>query len=148
MDPLSITASVLTVAAAAKQLGSAFAELRAIHTELPGRLHALNNEVSDIEVVLYQVAAVLSERSVLPQSAQMNIPPLLELARAKLSELKAIVDRLSAIGATKGILSRASAWRKVQARLQALQEDIKTVKCSLNIMLGASNSYAYHSSCS
>ena len=65
MDPLSISAGIIAVATVAAQVGSAFAELRAICVELPGRLHALNNEFADIEVVLYQVAAVIKERSCL-----------------------------------------------------------------------------------
>ncbi|CAI7587887.1 unnamed protein product [Penicillium glandicola] len=35
---------------------------------------------------------------------------------------------------------RAHAWRKEQGRLQVLQDDIRTVKANLNVMLGASNS--------
>lgn len=38
---------------------------------------------------------------------------------------------------------KAHAWRKEQGRLQSLQEDVRTVKANLNLMLGASNSYAY-----
>ena len=70
-----------------------------------------------------------------------HIQHLLDQAGSKLEELKAIVDTLSGLAkTTKTSISRAHAWRKNQPRLQALREDIKTVKCSLNIMLGASNS--------
>ena len=140
MDPLSLTASVIAVATAAAQIGSVFAELRKHCIELPGRLHALNNEVADIEVVLYQVAAVVNDRSSLPASDQTAIPQLLEQAKTKLSELNEIIERLAATCDRKKAILRASAWRKEQPKLQALQEDIKTVKCNLNIMLGASNS--------
>ncbi len=140
MDPLSIAASVIAVATVAAQIGSAFAELRKHCVELPGRLHALNNEVADIEVVLYQVAAVIENRSSLTDSDQTAIPQLLKQARTKLSDLTDIIQRLTATCDRKKLILRASAWRKEQPKLQALQEDIKTVKCSLNIMLGASNS--------
>ncbi|KAJ5951075.1 uncharacterized protein N7479_009488 [Penicillium vulpinum] len=36
-------------------------------------------------------------------------------------------------------ISRAHAWRKEQSRLQVLQEDIRTLKANLNVMLDASN---------
>ena len=140
MDPLSLTAGVIAVATVAAQIGSVFAELRTHCIELPGRLHALNNEVADIEVVLYQVAAAVNDRSSLPASDQTAIPQLLKQAKTKLSELNDIIERLAATCDRKKVILRASAWRKEQPKLQALQEDIKTVKCSLNIMLGASNS--------
>jgi hypothetical protein len=99
-----------------------------------------NNEVADIEVVLYQVAAVINDRSSLSAGDQPAIPQLLKQAKTKLSELNKIIERLAATCDRKTFLLRASAWRKEQAKLQALQEDIKTVKSSPNIMLGASNS--------
>lgn len=61
MDPLSAAASVIAIATVAGQVGKAFAELRKDCSELPGRLHALSNEITDIEFVLHQVAAVLQE---------------------------------------------------------------------------------------
>ena len=92
MDPLSLTASVIAVATVAAKIGSVFAELRKHCIELPGRLHALNNEVADIEVVLYQVAAVVNDRSSLPASDQIAIPRLLKQAKTKLSELNEIMS--------------------------------------------------------
>lgn len=63
MDPLSIGASVITVAALAAKTGSAFHHLRSACKTLPGRLHALSNEVTNIELVLRQVAAVVEKRA-------------------------------------------------------------------------------------
>lgn len=103
----------------------------------------MSGEVADIEAVLYQVAAVLKERARLPspEDHQLNIPQLLKQATSKLHDLSRIVDQLTVhCDRGKNPISRASSWRKKQGKLQALQEDIKTVKCSLNIMLGASNS--------
>ncbi|KAI9780713.1 MAG: hypothetical protein M1816_002762 [Peltula sp. TS41687] len=143
MDPISITASAVTVATLAANTCRAFAELRAVYRSLPGRLHALNNEVADIEVVLYRVATVLHERhcSSPLESESADIPLLLKQASTKLRDLKNIVDNLTvACNPAKAAVFRVNAWRKEQGRLQALQDDIKTVKCSLNIMLGASNS--------
>lgn len=146
MDPISLTASVMTVATIAAKIGSVFAELRKHYKELPGRLHALNNEVSDIEVVLYQVAAVLKDRSSLAPSDQTAIPQLLKQAETNLFELKEIIERL-ATNCDRKIILRARTWRKEQPKLQALQRDIKAVKCSLNIMLGASNSQVVLCTC-
>lgn len=143
MDPLSIATGIITLATLAASTGAAFKELRGLCRDLPGRLHALSNEVADIELVLHQVATVFEKRARDPtlKDQQAHIPHLLNQARSKLYELRAIVLALIEICKTAKIpIFRAHAWRKNQPRLQALQEDIKTIKCSLNIMLGASNS--------
>ncbi|KAL8860454.1 MAG: hypothetical protein Q9178_003113 [Gyalolechia marmorata] len=144
MDPLSLTAGIIAVAGLAAKTGIAFNDLRTACKTLPGRLHALSNEVVDIELVLRQVALVVDKREKDPffKQQQANIPHLLKQARTKLDELRAIVVKLTEVSAnTKIALFRVTAWRRDQPKLLALQEDIKTVKCSLNIMLGASNSY-------
>lgn len=143
MDPLSITAAILGIGAVAASTARAFGELRDVCKTLPGRLHALSNEVSDIELVLYQVASVVETRrddpALVEQEAQTQ--HLLDQAGSKLGELRTIIETLTNIARkTKTPIFRAHAWRKNQPRLQALQEDIKTIKCSLNILLGASNS--------
>ena len=143
MDPLSITAAIVGIGAVAHATGRAFKDLRESCNTLPGRLHALSNEVSDIELVLYQVASLVEKQIDDPalRDQEGHIQHLLGQAGLKLSELKNIVETLTIIIKTGKIpILRARAWRKNQPRLQALQEDIKTVKCSLNVMLGASNS--------
>ncbi|KAK4203616.1 hypothetical protein QBC40DRAFT_21245 [Triangularia verruculosa] len=143
MDPLSLAASVITVASLAASTCSAISELRSLCKGLPGRIHAVGNEVADLEVVLSQVATLLKERSNLLGSQQTisAIPHLLVQARLKLSQLAAIVERLTAASLDYKIpVIKAGIWLKEQGRLQTLQEDIRTVKSSLNILLGASNS--------
>lgn len=147
MDPLSIAASAITVAALAASTCRAFADLRSLCKSLPGRLHALNNEVADIEVVLVQVATVFNDRAhSIPENQQQAIPRLLKQANAKLIELQSTIEQLNKLcDRTKIVVLQAHAWRKEQPKLRALQDDIKTVKCSLNIVLGASNSYGSYS---
>lgn len=143
MDPLSITASVIALATFATNVCLALSELRAEWTALSGRLHALNNEVADVKIVLYQVAAVIEERSCLqnPNGSQADITVLLDDARSNLNQLKNVVDNFNgAITHKNAALFRVGIWRKQQARLHTLQENIKRVKSSLNILLGASNS--------
>ena len=143
MDPLSITASVIGIVAAAASTGRAFEELRRLCKTLPGRLHALSNEVSDIELVLRQVASVVEKRTGDPavKEQEQCIRHLLDQAGSKLHELRTIVGTFTNLAKTTKIpFFQAYAWRKNQPRLQMLQEDIKTIKCSLNIILGASNS--------
>ena len=145
MDPLSISASAITVAALAASICQSFIELRALCKTLPGRLHALSNEVTDINVVLVHVATVFKERvSALDNEPQQTIPPLLVRAEAKLEQLQQIIRALTTnCDRAKIAVLQAHAWRKEQPRLKVLQDDLKTIKCSLNVALGASNSYVF-----
>jgi hypothetical protein len=143
MEPLSIAASAITVASLAASICCAFADLRSLCKSLPGRLHALNNEVADLEVVLIQVATVFRERAYsIPEKQQGSIPRLLQQASGKLIELETTIIQLSKrCDRSKVFILQAHTWRKEQPKLGELQEEIKTIKCSLNIVLGASNSY-------
>ena len=118
-------------------------DLRVTCKTLPGRLHALSNEVSNLEIVLRQVASTIDQRSSDPvlREHQCHIPQLMRQAQSKLEELRAIIQKLCDLCAkTKIPLLNVHTWRKDQPKLQELQGDIKTVKCSLKTMLGASNS--------
>lgn len=143
MDPLSFAASIIAVAGLAAKTAQVFDDLRSSCKTLPGRLHALSNEVSDLELVLRQVASVVDERANDPilRDQRCHIPQLMKQAQSKLGELRSIVEKLRDVCTVGKVpLLNVYAWRKDQPKLQMLQEDIRTVKCSLNIMLGASNS--------
>lgn len=142
MDPISIAASAITVATLAARTCQAFAELRSLCKTLPGRLHALSNEVTDINVVLIHVATIFKERAcAIDDEQQQTISRLLERAGSKLEDLHRITqDLITACDRAKLAVLQAHTWRKEQPKLKSLQEDIKTIKCSLNVALGASNS--------
>ena len=143
MDPLSITGTILAISSLAASTNRAFRELRALCKSLPGRLHALNNEVSDLELVIHEVELVVTKKAhnAAFQNQTLRIQHLLDEAGSKLQEIRTIVLKLTEIGqSSRSPIFQAHAWRKNQPRLQGLQDGINTIKCSLNIMLGAANS--------
>jgi hypothetical protein len=139
-DPLSITASVIAVATLAAKTVSTISTLRAIN-QLPGRLHAICNEVSDLEVVLRHIALVLSDRKLgRPSERPGALSDILDKAEHKLLQLDNVVKRVKATCVGNGMFFvRAKAWFREKPRLQVLQEDIHTIKANLNIMLGATH---------
>jgi hypothetical protein len=144
MDPLSFTASIIAVATLGTQCVKAFKSLRNVCNVLPGRLHAVSNEVTDINAVLEDVAALLAERGrhSVPHDEQANISHVVARLTIKLTELKSIVEALTASCARSKIpIVKARAWSKVQGKLFELQEEIKIAKTRLNVLLGTSNSY-------
>ena len=142
MDPLSIAASAITVAALAASTCHTFSELRSLCRSLPGHLHALNNEVADTEIVLAQLVTVSSKRTSLVEEAEQQVTfTLLGQASVALSQLQDILKRLTELcDCSRSVLIQARAWRKQQPKLETLQNDIKRVKCTFGIMLVASNS--------
>ena len=149
MDPLSLTASIITIAALANSTSQAFIDLRTVCKDLPGRLHALSNEVADFELVIQQVALLVEKRAQgsYVEDQHSNILHLLKQANVKLDELRSIIEKLTKFSVKNKIsLFKLHAWRRDQPKLLALQEDIKTIKCSLNILLGASNSQVFSQS--
>lgn len=145
MDPLSLTASIITVAAVAAKTCAAFKALRDICNVLPGRLDALNNEVVDFEAVCRQIVDTLDRRQSAKLDAQTDssIRQLIVEASQTLHELQHLLGGVITTS-KRSKLHAANAWRKEQSRLEQLQNKIKTVKSSLNFWIGASQSYASH----
>lgn len=143
MDPLSVTVSVITIVNLVAQTTTAFSRLRETCKTLPGRLYALHNEVADLEAVLCDVEQLSRDRSrrqLLDQSD--HIKQLLTQSATKLTELKGFVQQLEKVCKQTNIpLVKARCWHKAQGKLQRLQEELKTIKGDLNILLGSSNSY-------
>lgn len=133
MDPLSITAGAIAIGTLLTQVATAFVQLRQVCVHLPGRLHALNNDVADLTGIVDDVEAIaLSDPAVV---ATLN------RLREKLLELKSVLLVLvDACSKSKIPLAQARQWSKVQGRLQALQKEIKSHKSHLHIALGASHS--------
>jgi hypothetical protein len=127
MDPLSDTASIITVAALAAKTCAAFKTLREISDVLPGRLHALNNEVVDFEAVCRQVACTLDERASANLAAQSDssIRHLVLQAKQTLLELQRVLGTIINTSRRSRLVA-VNAWRKEQPRLEQLQGEIKT----------------------
>lgn len=142
MDPLSITAGIIALTTVASQVSNVLAEIRGEWDSLPGRVHALNNEIQDFNVVLYQVTIAVEERRLSGQDGigGSTLSVLLERGETVLLDLNVILEKLSVGVRKRDAISRVLLWRKEQGRVALLQEDIKQVKSSMNILLGASNS--------
>lgn len=145
MDPLSLTASVVAVTTVAVQVGKVLANLHEDWESLPGRVHALNNEIQDFTAVLQQVSMAICERKLSRWDSHGDTPLPTVLARGEtaLLEIKLVLEKV--ISASSGsrrrdAIPRVLLWRKEQGRIAALQETIKQIKSSLNVILGASNS--------
>ncbi|KAK4213431.1 hypothetical protein QBC37DRAFT_388047 [Rhypophila decipiens] len=144
MDPLSISASAIAVAGVAARLCSLLADIRDAYISLPDRLHALNEEVRDLRVVLNHLAACIKDREEhgIRSDLESGIPRLLSQGKEHLVTLEELLWRFRAPSQKKReLVIKSLLWRKSQSRLVLLQADIKQVKSSLSLLLGASNSH-------
>lgn len=140
-DPLSPIASVIAIATAAAQIAKAISRLRAIG-EMPGRVYALKNEVTDLEVVLRQVAHALQQNNLVQANEQHSLKPLLTRSKSLLVDLAKALERLAkaCTGSKLKVISRSTVWLREKDLFQKFQDDIRAVKANLNTILGVSNS--------
>lgn len=140
-DPLSVAASVLALATAAAQISKAISRLRHFG-EVPGRVYALKNEVSDLEVVLRQVGHALEQKSLAPDNDQGSLEQILARTKGHLADLAKALERVAnaCAGGKAKIISKSAIWWKEKTLFQGFQENIRSVKGTLNLMLGAANS--------
>ncbi len=140
-DPLSVAASVITLATAAAQISKAISRLRHFG-EVPGRVYALKNEVSDLEVVLRQVGYALEEKSLASGNEGGSVERILARTKSHLADLAKALERVAnaCAGGKVKIISKTAIWWKEKTLFQGFHEDIRSVKATLNLMLGTANS--------
>ncbi|KAJ5937294.1 hypothetical protein N7454_004949 [Penicillium verhagenii] len=140
--PLSLVASIIAVATVAAQISEAISNLRGLG-KLPDQLYALKNEVTDLGIVLRQIGDSIEQSDAIQGTDSGSLREVLQRAKEKLAELAKVLGSIAdaCIGGKTKIVNRAVVWWKEKGHLQALQDDICTVKATLNLMLGASHSH-------
>ncbi len=143
MDPLSITATVVALAQAAAAIAKAISRLRAFG-EVPARVYALKNEVTDLEVVLRQVGFALEDQP--PVEADIDpgwLKPILSRTQIHLANLAEALERVARAveGGKIKVISRTAIWWKEKDLFQRIQGEIHQIKATLTVLLSTSNSW-------
>lgn len=110
-DPLSIATNVIAVAMYVANVSSVISNMRMLG-ELPGRLHALKNEVTDLELVLRQVGPVLSSRHATTGIDGLTLQEVIGRANSKLVDLSRLLGRITdvCVKAKAKMVNRAVVW--------------------------------------
>ena len=135
MDPLSITVSVLTLLTTANKVAKGLDKLASIKGA-PAAVLALNNELSDLRLVLHEAEPLLQKHARIADSLtagdrvlQLNI----DQAKERLTDLELIIgNRLMRRMGTKDRLG----WLYEQDRVQKALNDVRTARTSVTAMLG------------
>ena len=137
MDPLSITASTLTVLTA---LETTFSLIRSFR-DAPGQLEALSNEVTDITAIVTEIDQMLHnthENDGTPDGKERYLVRALCNIQDKVQKLEILVQSCSRSGATK--ISR-TAWLRVKSKAQNLQVELRDGRLNLALALGTFSAY-------
>ncbi len=138
MDPLSITASLIALISAANQVAIGINKLASLRGA-PASILALNNELSDLRLVLSEAEIQLAEHKTLddrhtsklsPEATAKRFLPGFQLAWDRLQELENVQKRLTT--RSGGISRRAWLWEQdniseAQKGLRAARIDVVTV---------------------
>lgn len=143
MDPLSFTASLIAVVAAAAQISKALSRLRAFG-KVPDQICSLKNEITDLEVVLRQLSHRLGQDGRPPAHIEHGaLQQILERAKDNLSAVALRIDHLATVFAVEKrtkLISRSAVWLKERSKFDQSQKDIKALRETLSLMFNISHS--------
>ncbi|KAF2236787.1 ankyrin [Viridothelium virens] len=140
MDPLSVSASIVALVGAAT---TAVKIIKKLH-DAPSEVCGLLEEISDLQAVLAGLHTVVTnlsaeDRSPTTRLLTQSLSDLLDRAKSKIVKIGGIIhgilDRPAAENG-KAKVSRVS-WLMEKSNVRALQEDIRSIKLSLALLLGA-----------
>ena len=139
MDPLSITASLIAVLGIGGKAAGAIYKI-AILKGAPDVVLALNNEITDLRLVLTAIQDVLRKQNndeLLPSACrcryEASVTNSLRHAASKVAELEALHDYLKPFvcRAPSSVKYHKIAWLREQPKIRLMLEDLKTVRLQL-----------------
>ena len=148
MDPLSLTASIVAIVGVGGEVAKAVRKLASLK-DAPGLILALNNEISDLYLVILAIRDIYQRQrasfSSSPETLTTDniVISTLTQANDKVLKLKALHRRLTSrtTGSSNlNTLNKAS-WLREQKNVKKIQEDLHTVRLKLSAALGILNSY-------
>lgn len=141
MDPLSITVATLALIGAANQVAVGLNKLASLKGA-PAAILALNNELSDLRLVLQETEPLLLKHKQAAGSGQPSFPPKMidatflrsmDRAKEKLLDLESVVQNrlMTRMGAIDKL-----GWLREQDKVRKAQVDLRTVRLNITAALG------------
>jgi len=142
MDPLSITASAITVVAAIQQAVKCAERLRAIR-QAPKEIKLLLEEVADLSELLNQCQAVqrppaYGDGSSRPIESPKGLDWQISRTSTTLSELESLVEHHAARTDHHRIDRGHWGWNQGRRKADVLREQLRVLRLNLAASLGAS----------
>jgi hypothetical protein len=135
MDPLSITASIITLMVTASAIAKTLKDLRGASS----KFQVIADELLDFQGLLRQASSIIEGNEVtIPEDQLHELSRLLNRAKEKFNELNTIIqNRL--VRSREGGKTKVSkvAWAKYISQITALQVDMTSIKHSLGALLNS-----------
>ena len=142
MDILSAISGIITLLGGGGTIVQGLERLSSLR-DAPNTILALNNEVSDFRVAVLKVLSILQQESVrssVPRTYNDDLDSILRRAQDKLVELESLIEyRLLAPTTGSEIRLNKGAWFLERHRVKRIQEEIRSIRINLTIMLGILN---------
>ena len=142
MDPLSLTASIIAIVGIGGQAAKAVRKLASLK-DAPDLLLALNNELSDLRVVVLAIQDVFQKQQSRATEARVDASVVNSLRQTKETVLKleALYDRLDTLASWSSWSTplHKATWLREQKRVRMVQEDLGNVRLKLAATLGVLN---------
>ena len=141
MDPLSIAASIVALIGAAEGIAVGINKLASLKNA-PASVLALNNELSDLRLVLGEVQPLLEKhyqttkgtrKPFAGASSDSTLLLNIQRARVKLTELESIVQNRLMV--RMGVVDKL-AWTFEQDKILRAKDDLRTARLNITAALG------------
>ena len=141
MDPLSVTVSIVALIGAAQHVAVGLNKLASLRGA-PAAVLALNNELSDLRLVLSEAEPLLLKHGRATAASQTAISTIandtrlklsIEGARDKLVELESIIQ--NRLMTRMGAIDRLG-WLKEQDKIRKALHDFRILRLNITVMLG------------
>jgi hypothetical protein len=135
MDPLSVTASILTLLGTAEVASKGLKKFMSLKGA-PALVFALNNEVSELRLTLKEIEVILGYKAnstSMKKYLDSGVHPIIATGRSKLLALEELIHmRLTR---PDGSLDKV-AWLRVEDKVAGLQKDLRHISQKLATVLG------------
>lgn len=142
MDPLSLTASIITVVGAGSAVNKGLKKIL-LARNLPDIVLQLNNEVTDIKYVVHDVDNLLRQHAQInlddrrPSQSQASLAWALERAKQTLLALESLIAyELTTVDSHDGRTKIDwISWLRVESKVKSLKDDVRTDRLRLSAAL-------------
>ena len=136
MDPFSLTVGILTLLSAGGTIGKTLNKI--ITLKAPDVLHALNNEVVDLQIVVKDVSNLLEQHSEITKAAPISsICFALDKSKRTLLNLESLIayELTTTTGKDNELRLDRSAWFRLEPKVLRLKNEIRDDRVRLSVAL-------------
>jgi hypothetical protein len=142
MDPLSVTASIVGILAAAAKIAESLQGMVSTAKNAPRVLVALDCEIREFQTALSSLQTLLADLSSIPthRAALIQVEQLV----VTLTEAVLTFSELDALRGSKVPVAKRLRWTQAEGNCLKLVERIQRHKASISLMLHIFQWYDYH----